>query len=749
MSGLSAKWLVPLLLGLAPVGLNAQGAQQSERETIYRRYFDFASYVKGGSIQPHWMADGSSFWFAEGEPINTVIWKIDPNSSTRTRLFDTARLRSALTRVLGHEPAQEGLPFTDFEFLAGDRAVRFSVENADFVLELDTYEITRRPAPSEEANRFIPRVIARGAGGIGWPDVVEVLSQDRRWFAAIRDYNVWLRSSADGRDVQLTNDGVEGLEWRAAHPGSLPYWSPDSRKLVVRKIDFRGTPQIPIVEYLDQPERVEWAYYPKAGERRAVSELFVIDIVSGQRVGVDSGEEPVHQPVMWRPDRPELLFLKTARYNTQRELMAADINTGSTRRVILDWDSTSIPFPVREPPVTITLLADGRKFVWMSERDGWKHLYLYDLDGTLVRRLTQGSFPVVRLVAVDEQSDWVYFTAQSDPARPYDVHFCRVTLDGLRFEQLTQTPGHHEIRLAPSKQFFLDSHSSVDRPPVVELRRADGSLLQIVSRADTSALMRELRWRPPEEFVVKAADGVTDLHGVLYKPYDLDPSRKYPILQTFGAPSEPPRTFIPGGLGFGAHALSMAHLGYIVVVVNGRGTAGRGVAFGNADRGHHGRLETADRVAALRQLAATRPFMELTRVGVLGGSYGGFMSVRAMLFAPDVYSVGVAINPITDMAAHWRNELFLGPPQDRDGYEYASNVRFAGDLKGKLLLIAGTSDRDVPIFHTMRMAQALIQAGKPFDMLILPGQPHVPTGVSWSALIEATRRHFDQHLRPE
>ena len=312
----------------------------------------------------------------------------------------------------------------------------------------------------------------------------------------------------------------------------------------------------------------------------------------------------------------------------------------------------------------ISLLADGRRFIWTSERDGWNHLYLYDLDGTLIRRLTQGTFPVVRVVAVDEKAGWVYFTAQADPERPYDTHLCRANLEGQGFQQLTDAPAQHEIRFAPSKEFFLDTHSTVDRPPVVELRRADGTLLQTVSKADIGALMSELNWRAPEEFVVKAADGKTNLYGVLYKPFDFDPNKKYPVLQGFSQPVR--RKFNEAGEY--AHG---AQLGYILVTVAGRGTAGRGKAFADADRGHLGRWEIADQVAALKQLAEKRSYMDLSRVGIHGGSYSGYFTIRAMLVAPDVYRVGVAIAPITEMSEHWRNEGLLGPPESNgEGYEY-------------------------------------------------------------------------------
>ncbi|MGH8057683.1 MAG: DPP IV N-terminal domain-containing protein, partial [Candidatus Entotheonellia bacterium] len=402
----------------------AQEAAHSEREAMYYRYLEFASYVKGGSITPHWMAGGSSFWYAEGAPANRVIWKVDPKANTKTPLFDTARLRKALTPLLGHEPPHQGLPFEDFTFVNGENVVKFAVENKEFTLQLDSYVVTPAPVLSEEEKtRLIPQLTRR-------PDVYEVPSPDRRWFAGIRDYNLWLRSTSDGRKVQITTDGVQDYEWNEGYPRMQPKWSPDSRKLAVNKIDFRGAPKIPVVHFVKQKQDVDWVYYPKAGEPRAQSTLYIVDILSRRQLKVDAAEEPGPRALLWRPDASELLFLKGARYRLKLELMAADPNTGSTRVVLSESDPRGVSFPFRQPESTISLLADGRRFIWTSERDGWNHLYLYDLDGTLIRRLTQGSFPVVRVVAVDESAGWVYFTAQSDLQRPYDTHLCRVNLDG-------------------------------------------------------------------------------------------------------------------------------------------------------------------------------------------------------------------------------------------------------------------------------------------------------------------------------
>lgn len=736
---------VPLAVLVFSAG--AQEVEKSEREAMYHRYLEFASYVKGGSITPHWMADGSSFWYAEGAPANTVIWKVDPKAKTKTPLFDTARLRQALTEVLGYEPPYPGLPFDKFTFMdKGEKAINFTVENKEFILQLDTYAVSRALGLSEEGeSRLVPQVTPDPSS---WGDFTELLSPDRRWFVGVKDHNLYLRSTIDGRSVALTTDGIEDYWWdnRGAK------WSPDSFRLATYKVDYRGAPKIPIVHYLKPREEVEGAAvnYFRHGERLPKTELFMVDILSKRAVRVDIGEEPdwwFDLTSGWRPDGSELLFLRMNIHGKKLDLMAANPETGATRVVLTEAQKTFViwgDWPVFER--LFTWVPNSKRFIWLSERDGWRHLYLYELDGTLIRRLTVAAFPVIKVVAVDEKAGWVYFTAHGDLQRPYDTHLYRVNLQGQGFARLTEATGQHEIQFAPSKEFFLDTHSTVARPPVVELRRSDGSLLQTMSKADIDGLSKELKWRSPEEFVVKAADGKTDLYGVLYKPHDFDPRKKYPVIEVIygGAQvSEVPKAFTSYPYYRGL-APALAQLGFITFIVDARGTPERSKAFRDTVYGSWARHEIPDHLAALKQLAETRPYMDLSRVGIVGHSLGGYFTTRALLLYPDVYHVGVASAGPAEAA-----ELgsFIGPPETiKEGYEHPSNLRLAGNLKGKLLLIHGTSDNVAPVSETMKMVDALVRAGRPFDLLLLPEQGHSLWRLPYWR--DAVRRYFQEHLKP-
>ena len=653
------------------VVLAAQEAPQSEREAMYYRYLNFASYVTSGSVAPHWMADGSSFWYAEGAPANTVIYKVDPKANTKTPLFDTARLRGALTPLLGHEPPYQGLPFETFAFVDNsEQAVAFTVEDKEFILQLDTSTTTPVPPLSEEEkNRLVPQILQRR---------MEVLSPDGRWFAGLKEYNLWLRSTDDGRSVQMTTDDIEDYRWAGPllwHRGPWAAWAPNSLKLAALKSDVREARKIPIVHWLMPEPEVEWARGP------GVVDLLVVDILSKRQVHVDTAQRI--QIVGWLPDGSELVFWRTNTTAQTMDLIAANPETGAIRVILTESRETFVASANFDVADEFALLAGGKRFVWISERDGWRHLYLYDLDGTLIRRLTEGAFPVVRVIAVDEQAGWVYFTAHGDQQRPYDTHLYRVNLEGKNFTRLTEASGQHAIDLAPSKEFYLDTHSTVARPPAVELRRADGTLLQTLSRANIDALKEELQWSPPEEFVVKAADGKTDLYGILYKPYDFDPNKKYPVIEfIYGRSNRTnvPRTFSP------PTRTSVVSLGFIAFMVDARGTPERGKAFHDAFYGNESRYRIPDHVAALTQVAAQRPYMDLNRVGMYGASRGGYNTVRAMLLFPDVYHVGIAhagtTGPRPTLSPS--GPVYMGLPENnKEEYEYADQLRWVGNLKGK------------------------------------------------------------------
>ncbi|MCK5704498.1 MAG: S9 family peptidase, partial [Cyclobacteriaceae bacterium] len=458
--------------------------------------------------------------------------------------------------------------------------------------------------------------------------------------------------------------------------------------------------------------------------------------------------------VGWCRNGSELLFLRLNRAFNKLDLMAADPLTGSSRIVLTDTQKTFImgeQFSYKWPQIC-TLLEDGQRFLWMSEKNGWNHLYLYHINGNLLNRLNKGSYRVDQVITIDEAKGCVYFLAHPDQKRPYDTHLCKVNLNGEGFKQLTDATGYHWTQFAPSKEYFLDYHSNVDRPRKIDLRRADGTLLRTLAETDIMGL-KELNWLPPEEFTVKAADGVTDLHGIIFKPFDFDPDKKYPIIENiYAGPQEAvvPHHFLGSSWWSDRNAVgaqALAQLGFIVYIVDGRGTVGRSKKFHDVVYGNFGTHEIPEHVGVLRQLGQNYPYMDLERVGLFGFSWGGYFTLRGMLLAPDVYHVGVAVSGLAEPVGNLV-EPYLGLlPDNREEYKESSCLPLAGNLKGKLLLMVGTSD---PLYsQNMKMVEALIQAGVPYDLNLFPGQGHdfVDHSRTYRNYLWITLgRYFQEHL---
>jgi dipeptidyl aminopeptidase/acylaminoacyl peptidase len=625
-------------------------------------------------------------------------------------------------------------------------------------LELETYQITE---PGAEGEADIPTA----AGGEveaaeepadpnaaeGEAEVVETRSPGGRWIVVVKDHNLWFRAADSDQLKQLTTDGEEDFPWGTDEAR----WTSDGDRFAVQRYDVRGVHKMPVVSWLGREETVEWQPYAVAGGKPYQMEIDIVDLAAGEVVRIDTGDQIDELLVMlgWRPDDSELMFLRFGPGMKQLDLMAADAATGAARAIVTDRQNTFIEglhlYHVWD--CFYYAFDDDQHFIWRSERDGWAHFYLYRKDGTLVRQLTRGQFEVHTVLAVDNEAGWIYCTAQADPDRPYDRHLYRVDIDGKRMKQLTQGDGTHNVSIAPALTGFVDNHSSVERPPAAELRRMGGKLALTLAQADISEL-KALDWKPPEEFVVKAADDVTDIYGLMYKPHDVDPARKYPVIEVIYAGSQMtavPNRFVPRE--YGHFAQILAQLGFVTVVIDARGTPGRGKAFQDVVYRNIGRYEIPDHVAALRQLAAERPYMDMDRVGVHGKSWGGYFALRAMLQAPDVYHVGVASAIAADLetTAWYPIAPYMESPEENpEGYEYGNCLEWADKLQGKLLITAATGDVNTPFAQTMKMVDAFIQAGKPVDLMVFPDQHHWLQGENLEYFYITLMNHFLEHLKP-
>jgi dipeptidyl aminopeptidase/acylaminoacyl peptidase len=515
--------------------------------------------------------------------------------------------------------------------------------------------------------------------------------------------------------------------------------APDRSFLLAMRIDNRKVHSLPIIDYSGQLEQVQHVPYAKTGSPLPVTELYLVDpkTRTSRQVRLDPAEAYIF-PIGWTRDAREALALRLTRDAKTLELIGIDAATAATRTIVADQRPETFVAGLELPGTVglqVTLLPDGRHFLWMSERDGWRHAYLYQLTGKLVGQVTRGPMVVHRVAATDGES--VFFIASPDSQRPYDRHLFRVSLDGKTPRQLTTDPGEHDAQFSPSRKFYLHRHSGLDRAPQADLRRADGSLVRTLGRMDVAPLMAVGRVTP-EPLTAVGSDGKTRIHGVLYKPAGFDATRTYPVLEYIYGGQFTYVTqvaYMPSTMQ--RLASTLAQMGFVVAMLDAPGTIGRGKAFQDATYGRVGQTEIADHVAALQFAARTRPYMDMSRVGIVGHSWGGYFAIRAMLQAPEFYRASYAGAPGELTEAALINEPYMGLYEsNRAGYDSASNPRLAGNLRGPLKLMHGTSDQNATMSTTMHMVDALVKAGKQFDMLILPGQPHAP--------VEPFARHYRQ-----
>lgn len=751
---------VALALAAAPLA-----AAEDNRQAVFEQYLDFAALVKGGSIEPNWLADGSSFWFADGGPVNRVIWRVDPADDVVEPLFDVPRLRAAIAEAIGHEPPYAGVPFETFQLTPDGATAIFALEGGRFSLDMATYKVEAQPAPeaTPAANVRPGTFPRRGYFSLPVPSP-EVLSPDGKWYATLIDENVALRSAADGSIHALTADGtfddawdVEGTRLSLGPGGTISYvpftsWSPDSLKLWATLTDRSKLPRKGELHYMETLERIVPRPFAVAGGHLDHVRPYILHVLSGERIAVEVDTEDCYFVLLgWLPDASEALFARFSRDFKTVDVMAARAGDGSVRTLFTETAQTFVKIQhdvVSFGNAGFTALPDGSGFLWESTRDGWNHLYLYRNDGRLERQLTRGDYPVLEVQKVDQENGWVYFTAHGERPRVYDTHLYRVPLGGDAAQRLTEDEGQHAVRFSPSLAYFLDTHSSPGRAPRVDLRAADGSLVRTLSEADTSAL-ESLGWTPTVEFSVKAADGETDLWGVMHRPYDFHPGKRYPVLEYLYAGPQIVATDRSFSLGLSKTQnlpRAMAQLGYVVVTLDGRGTPERSKAFQDVIYRSWGKNEIADHAAAIRQLGERHSFMDLDRVGIWGHSWGGYYAFAALAQAPDLYRAAVSSAPGYNPYSSLLYEPYLDlPERAKSAYEFASPFRLAPQVKGRLMLVGGLADfATFPEF--MRMSRALIDAGIDHDQVVLPEEGHGYTGVAEEYFIRKLAGFFARNV---
>lgn len=699
--------------------IRAQGTLADYQRFLH--YADSLRPVTAGIVgDMGWIGKTNRFWYARSTAAGTEYLTAD-TAGAKKPAFDHARLAQALAQ-LKHSPFNpDRLSLTNLQF--NDHSVEFTLANDRFQLNLNTYELKLIP----------PASIIWSAG----PRVAElnrpVPSPDGKSELFLRNYNLWIRDKdAPQTAAPLSTDGSEGNYYAL----SSQAWSPDGQKIAAYRVRPGQRRKIYYVESSpsDQVQpRPKELPYAKPGDALDVPQPVLFHAATRKQFVVDNALFPNPYSLSrfeWRKDSRALTFEYNQRGHQAFRVIEVDAATGTPRALVNEESQTFFCYYSKKFREDVN---DGKEVVWMSERDGWNHLYLFDgATGRLKNQITKGEWVVRSVAAVDPAKRQIYFLASGmDSGRdPYFRHLFRIDFDGANLTRLTTADADHNAIVSPDFQYFVDSYSRPDLPSVTELRRTASNERIAELEAASDKALKQAGWRPPEVLHAKGRDGRTDIWGLLYRPSNFNPSAKYPVLEFIYA--GPHNSFVPKRFTPASQLQAMAELGFIVVQIDGMGTSNRSKAFHDIAWKNLADAGFPDRILWHRAAAAKYPWYDLSRLGIYGHSAGGQNALGALLFHGDFYKAAVSSAGCHDNRMDkisW-NEQWMGWPV---GPEYAasSNVEYAHQLKGKLLLAVGELDTNVDPASTFQVANALWKAKKQFDLLVVPGADHGGWGQEW------------------
>ncbi|WP_337054403.1 DPP IV N-terminal domain-containing protein [Pseudoxanthomonas sp. USHLN014] len=752
------KSTAPRLLGALALAACAAGAW-AQTPTV-----SAADYARAGALmfaQPlvdhavtrvTWL-DDTHFVYTDHDASGDRLLQTDTATGTTAPLFDAKALAASLNTLLEtkDKPIKADKLGIRGIALTADGRYRFAMRGTEVVCD----------ASAKCAKVYAKQDAEPGA-----------LSPDKRSEAFIRDWNLWVRDLATGKETQLTTDGVKDYGYATDNAGwkhtdsAIVEWSPDSRKIATFQQDQRKTSDMYLVSTKVGAPKLEAWKYPLPGDKHVTMiERVIIDVPTRQVTrlkmepdqhrstlcdDISCGPDGGWDDVKWAPDSKTVAFVSTSRFHKDAWFRIADAATGAVRTVFSEHVKTQ--YESGNGTANWAYLPASNEAVWFSERSDWGQLYLYDLTtGKLKHAITTGEGNVTEMLKVDPATRTVWFrgVGRTPGLNPYYQQFWKVSLDGGAPTLLTPEPSDHTVALSPDGKLFVDAYSTTTVPPVTVLRSAaDGKDVAQIAKADITRL-KAAGWVPPEPFTVKARDGKTDLYGIMFKPSNFDPSKKYPIVN-YIYPG--PQTGSVRGRSFlAAHGdnQSLAELGFIVVAIDGMGTPWRSKSFHDTWYADMADNTLPDQVAGMKELAARYPWIDLSRAGIWGHSGGGNASTAAILRYPDLFKVAWSESGNhdnrgyeDDWAERYQGELIVGK-DGKSNYDAQANQSLAGNLKGHLMLVHGTLDDNVPPYLTLLVADALMKANKDFDMLMIPNARH-----GYGAMTAyVARRRWDYFVR--
>lgn len=670
-------WLTVTACTLAVTSLAQQKtltAQDYQRAEGFMGY-NTSKFVDNAIIQPNWLT-GDQFWYTKKTAKGSETFLVDPIKKTKT-----------LTKAYGDVDAQS----------AGRR---------------------------------------RNGGN-------EVISPDGKKVILIKEYNLYVKDVASGKLTQLTTDGIKDYGYATDNAGwkhsdaPILRWSPDSKKIATFQQDQRNSSDMYLVTTNVGAPKLEAWKYPLPGDKQIPTiRRVVIDVETPKVVSLNIPADPhratlsddisssgTFDDIDWKADGTEVAFVSTSRDHKNEKFRIANTATGAVREVFEETVKTQ--FESGRGAINWRYLPESKEIIWYSERDNWGHLYLYDATtGKVKNQITKGEWVLSRIINVDAKSRTIYFMANGlDKINPYFGHFYKIDFDGKNLTDLTPDPGNHLIKFSPSGKYFVDSYSQPDVPPTFVFRDLNGKLINTLEKTDVTRLAAT-GWKAPTPVSVKAGDNKTDVYGLVFMPTKMEAGKKYPVID-YIYPG--PQGGSVGNWSFSASRgdhQALAELGFIVVLIEGTSNPGRSKSFHDMSYGNMSTNTLTDQIAAIKQLATKYP-IDTAKVGIWGHSGGGFATATAMFRFPDFFKVGIAESGNHDNRNYeddW-GERYNGLAENVD-YEAQANQNYAKNLKGKLMLVHGMMDDNVPPYNTLLVVEALQKANKSFDLVIFPNSAH-------------------------
>lgn len=693
-----------------------------------------ASEVGSLNVTPHFLKGSDKFWYSYKTGEGTNWYFVDPGRGTKRLLFDNAHLAKELTRITYKPYSAKALPIRDIEFEKDQKTVKFKVGEFNYKYHTETGVLSQQDSVKSQKKDN------------NWA----TFSPDSSYMVFARHHNLYMMKAGDkdSVEIQLTTDGEPFYSYARnerdtsnKRTGAKISWFKDSKKFYVVRADSRKVKDLWVINVLTARPKLEEYRYAMPGDKEVKQfELHVFDVADQKQVKIQTEKWPDQSlSVLYAGKESERIYFQRKRRTCDElDVCVANTTTGESKVLI---NEQSKPY-FNDQMHHLSILEEGKDLIWWSERTGWGHYYHYDKDGNLKNAISAGEWVAGKMVRIDTAGRTLYFEGYGREKgwNPYCAGVYKASLDREGVQLLTPEEANHSVSMPVSGRFLVDNYSRVDLEPRSVLRDNRGKVLMELARPDLKRLY-EMGWKMPERFTVKARDGVTDLYGVMWKPADFDSTKTYPVI-SYVYP-DPQTEAVPADFTVnGVYNMALAQVGFIVVNFGHRGGSPQ------RDKWYHTYgydnlrdYALADDKYGIEQLADRFPFIDGTKVGIFGHSGGGFMSTAALCTYPDFYTAAVSSsgNHDNNIYNRWWGETHNGVKEEKKAvkdtvngdYEettfksrIATNTELAKNFKGYLLLVTGDIDNNVHPGHTFRMANALIQAGKNFDLVVLPGQRH-------------------------